>query len=46
MENDLDLDLDLDLNKGTYNNQPFEQFNFGYSAKNIPYAVKSSISKH
>ena len=32
MEIDLDLDLDLGLNKGTYTNQPFKQFNFGYSA--------------
>ena len=50
MENDLDLDLDLDLNKGTYTNQPFEQFNFGYSAKNIPICsekqyIKAPINK-
>ena len=45
MENDLHLDLDLDLNKGTYTNQPFEQFNFGYSAKNIPICSEKQYIK-
>ena len=37
--------LDLDLNKGTYTNQPFEQFNFGYSAKNIPICSEKQYIK-
>ena len=45
MENDLDLDLDLDLNKSTYTNQPFEQFNFGYSTKNIPICSEKQYIK-
>ena len=45
MENDLDLDTDLDLNKGTYTNQPFEQFNLGYSAKIIPICSEKQYIK-
>ena len=45
VENDLDLDPDLDLNKGTYTNQPFGQFNFGYSVKNIPLCSEKQYIK-
>ena len=31
--------------KGTYTNQPFEQFNFGYSAKNIPICSEKQYIK-
>ena len=42
MENVLDVDVDLDLNKGEL---PFEQFNFGYSAKNIPICSEKQYIK-
>ena len=45
MEDDLDLDLDVDLSKGTYTNQSIEQFNFGYSAKNIPICSEKQYIK-